>query len=150
MVIFKVDCYRFETYARAKTQEPKKNPLVESLSTAKILNLEDRIAKGNDHDLLKAYQLKEKETAQNEKKANTRRSSFDSIFFRQSIYYWGPDPNSAFWVGKSLTKPQLEILCEKLKLQDPFKALFGKHFKKSLRDELADYIISQLNLQNVW
>ncbi len=59
------------------------------------------------------------------------------------------DPNGTFWVGKSLTNPQLEILCEKLKLQESFKALFGKHFKKSLRDELADYIISQLNLQIV-
>ena len=58
----------------------------ESLSTAKILNLEDRIAKGNDHDLLKADQLKEKETAQNLKRKRIReeapliQSFFDNQF----------------------------------------------------------------------
>ena len=110
--------------------------------------MENRIAKGNDHDLLKADQLKEKETAQNLKRKRIREEAplIQSFFDNQ---FTTEDPNSAFWVGKSLTKPQWELLCEKLKLQEPFKALFGKHFKKSLRDELADYMISQLSLLNV-
>ena len=97
---------------------------------------------------MKAGLLKEKETAQNSKRKRIR----DEAPLIQAFYdnkFTAEDPNGAFWFGKNQTKPQLELLCEKLKLQEPFKALFGKHFKKSLRDELADYIISQLNLLNV-
>lgn len=124
-------------------KKPRLNGVGERQSVAKILNSDERLAKGNEYTENKNEEIKLK-AAKEVEKLGRRRIEFPLLQKCKEVGLTQIVPNSKAGHLYSLLKSELIGLCTKLELEADCKNVCKKKFSSLNRTELGDYLLEKL------